>query len=141
MSGPIKISTGKWNREGKVEVDGNLWTAKLPGSKSELKISQSFRRSKLYATRIELIHKKIENGTATEIDLDNYEEYCNRFDESEREIMSHFTKMFSDGTKDNSQVKKWVDDTPSAIIELAFESVKSQTSGEEDGQQEPTTSS
>lgn len=142
MPEPIKINTGKWNQQGKVEIDGKVWTAKLPGSKTELRISQAFRKSKLYGSRIDLLEKKIDAGTATEEDLDKYEEYSDKFDESEKDIMSHFTKMFSDGTKDNSQVKKWVDETPTAIIELAFSDVKDQAnSKEEDGQQEPSSSS
>lgn len=148
---PIKINTGKYNKQGKVDVDGKIWTVKLPGAGSELRLSQAQRTSKLYATRIELIEEKIENKTATEEDLDKYEEYSEKFQENEQFVYNSFGNVFSDGTKDNSQVKKWLNETPTIIIQLTFEDIKNQANPEpkveaetkeaEDGRSEPSKSS
>ena len=52
MAEPVKISTSKHIKEGKVDIDGHIWTVKLPGAKTELRMSQVFRDNKLYAARI-----------------------------------------------------------------------------------------
>ncbi|MCA9330385.1 hypothetical protein KDA11_07060 [Candidatus Saccharibacteria bacterium] len=117
MSEAIKISTGKYQKSGKVEVDGKVWTVNLPGASTELKLGQAQRR-------LTLLDKKIEAGEATETDLDKYDEY-------EEVIYSTFSRIFQDGTKDNSEVKLWMDETPMAIIAMALEDIKSQANGQE----------
>jgi len=116
MSEAIKISTGKYKKSGKVEVDGKVWTVNLPGASTELKLEQAQRR-------LTLLDKKIEAGEATESDLDKYDEF-------EEVIYSTFSRIFQDGTKDNSEVKVWMDETPMAIIAMALEDIKAQANGQ-----------
>lgn len=106
------IDTTKFNRSGKVEVDGMLWDVILPGSGVDMKISKAQRRLKL-------LDKKIEDGSATEEDYDKY-------DELEDYCMSTIVNMFRDSTPDNAEVKKWVEETPSTIIYLAIKDIKEQ---------------
>lgn len=117
MAEAIKISTGKYTKEGKVDIDGNIWTIKLPGAGTEMKLSQAKRRLKL-------LDKKIEADTADEDDLDKYDKF-------EKVIFDTFKDMFKDGTKDNDKVKEWVEDTPIAIIVQVFEDVKKAADGRE----------
>lgn len=117
MAEAIKISTGKYTKEGKVDIDGNIWTIKLPGAGTEMKLSQAQRRLKL-------LYKKIEADTADEDDLDKYDKF-------EKVIFDTFKDMFKDGTKDNDKVKEWVEDTPIAIIVQVFEDVKKAADGRE----------
>lgn len=134
MSEPIKISTEKYNKQGKVDIDGHIWTVKLPGAGTELRLSQAMRASKLYGSRISLIDKKIDKDTATEADLDSYEKYIKKYEENEKVIFDFFTTMFQDDTEDNSEVKKWVEETPTSIIELAFEDIKNQANGTDEAE-------
>lgn len=129
MAEAISISTNKYKKQGKVEIDGHTWDIKLPGAGTELKLSQAQRRIKLLA-------KKDEEGTATEADLDKYDHY-------EEMIYKMFQEMFQDGTKDNSEVKKWLDETPLSFVYMAFEEIKKQSAegeGESDGSETPTAS-
>lgn len=119
MSEPVRISTDKYTKEGKVEVDGKIWSVKLPGAGTELKLSQAQRRTKV-------LDKKIESDNATEEDLDRYDQY-------EKTIYDVFLNVFKDSTKDNSEVKEWVENTPFAIIMLAFEDIKNAANGEDNG--------
>lgn len=119
MSEPVSISTDKYTKEGKVEVDGKIWSVKLPGAGTELKLSQAQRR-------IKVLDKKIESDNATEEDLDRYDQY-------EKTIYDVFLNVFKDSTKDNSEVKEWVENTPFAIIMLAFEDIKNAANGEDNG--------
>lgn len=124
MAEPIKISTTKYANKGKVDIDGNIWDVVLPGAGTELRFSQASRACKLYAARLELYDKKIESGNATEEDLNRYEEYSNIFEENERVVFDIFLKSFNDSTEDNSQVRRWVEETPTVFIIMAFEEVK-----------------
>jgi hypothetical protein len=139
---PVKISTNRYNKQGKVDIDGNIWSVVLPGAGTELRFSQASRACKMQAARIDLLDKKIDNGTITESELDKYEEYSKKYEDNERVVYEVFQNTFRDDTKDNSDVKKWVNETPTAIIMLAFEDVKSQANSEPkegaDGRQEPT---
>jgi len=107
-----KIDTLKYNKDGKVDVDGKIWTVKLPGAGTELQMSRVQRRQKFLAD-------KIEKGSYTEEDLD-------RYDEMEQWLFDFFKTMFTDGTEDNSEVSQWMEDTPLAIILQAFEDIKEQ---------------
>ena len=131
MAQPIKINTGKYVKEGQVEIDGKIWSVKLPGAGTELRLSQAFRKSKLYGARINLLDKKIDSETITENELDQYEEYSKLFEENEKVIFEFFTSVFKDNTKDNSEVKKWVEETPTSIIQLAFEDIQGQANNED----------
>lgn len=124
MAEPIKISTGKYRKAGKVNIDGHLWTVKLPGAATEMKMMQAQRR-------LTLLETKVQAGTATEEDLDKYDEY-------ESTVYNIFKNMFTDDTQDNSSVKQWVDETPLAIIVQVFEDIKEQANG--DGRSDTTES-
>lgn len=124
MAEPTKIRTH--NKKGKVDVDGNIWSVHLPGAGTELRFSQASRACKLYMARLEIIDKKIESGAATEEDLDRYEEYSKKYEENETTVIGIFTNTFQDGTDDNTEVKKWVEETPSVFIMKAFEDVREQ---------------
>jgi hypothetical protein len=124
MAEPVKISTSKYKQNGKVDIDGKIWSVKLPGAGTELRLSQAQRRLKV-------LDKKIESDNATEEDLDRYDGY-------EKTVYDVFFNMFEDTTKDNSEVKAWIEDTPLAIIMLAFEDIKNQAN--DDGQNTSETS-
>lgn len=129
MAEPISISTDKYKKQGKVKIDGHVWEVKLPGAGTELRLSQAQRR-------IKLLEKKVEDGTATEEDLDKYEKY-------EELVYGTFKTMFKDSTKDNSEVNKWIEETPLMFIMMAFEEIKKSAQGEDssDGRESSSTSS
>lgn len=136
MSEPLKISTSKYTSQGKVDVDGKVWSVTLPGVGSELRLSQAFRNSKLYGARISNIDKKIDAGKVTEEELDKYEEFSKLYEQTERTILEIFTNIFRDDTEDNSEVKNWVQNTPTVIIQMAFESIKDQANGTPEAEKE-----
>lgn len=130
MREAIKISTSKYNQQGKVNIDGNIWNVKLPGAGTEMRFSQASRICKSSEARLAILDKKIEQGTITEPELDRYDEYAEKYSENEKIIYDVFLKVFTDGTKDNSEVRKWMEDTPTAVIMLAFEDVKESANSE-----------
>lgn len=111
------IDTSKYTKQGKVLVDGKEWTVVLPGAGKELEYSKMQRR-------ITFLEKKIESGSAAEDDLD-------RMDTLEDKMLGFFKSLFRDSTEDNSEVEKWVAETPMAIIIAAFEDI--QKAAEEKG--------
>lgn len=144
MAETVKISTSKYIKQGKVDVDGNVWNIVLPGAGTELRFSQASRACKSSAARMQLLDKKIDAGTITELELDTYDEHSKRYEDNEAIIYSIFQHTFKDNTEGNSEVTKWINDTPTAIIMMAFEDVKNQANPEQkiaDGQAEPPTSS
>ena len=76
-----------------------------------------------------MLDQKVENKTATEEDLDKYDSY-------ELVVYETFKSMFKDNTKNNSEVSKWVEETPLAIMVQVFEDLKEQANGRKDS---PTT--
>ena len=147
MADPIKISTKKYTKQGKVDVDGNIWEVKLPGAATELRLSQAFRGSKLWAARMSKLDEKIDSGKISDSELDSYEEYKEKYEENERIVFEFFSDMFQDGTEDNVSVKAWIDATPTSVIQAVFEDMKEQVDNtpkgqleEADGRQEPSTS-
>lgn len=138
MAEPIKINTSKYTKEGKVDVDGNIWTIRLPGAGSELRFSQASRGCKLFGSRITKLDVKIDNGTVTDAELDDYEEYCKKYDENEAIIYSIFVETFLDGTPENTGVKEWIEKTPTMVITRAFEDIKDQSNQSLDGSKEET---
>lgn len=141
MAEPIKISTKKYNSKGKVDIDGNIWDVTLPGAGTEMRLSQCFRQSKIYTSRMSLVDKKIDNGTVTETDLNTYQEYSDKYEETQKSILDIFMSIFSDGTEENELVKKWINDTPTAILELAFQDVTNQANGKDENSAGTTASS
>lgn len=109
-----RVDTSKYTKEGKVEVDGNIWTVKIPGAGTEMKMSKYQRREKF-------LKSKLDNGTASEADLDTY-------DEIEEFFYDFFKNIFQDGTPENTSVHEWVEATPLSVIAQAFEDIKEQAS-------------
>lgn len=107
-----KIDTSRYKKQGKVEVDGKLWSITLPGAGKELKLSKAQRRLKF-------LQKKIDSGDYDEEDIDN-------FDKLEEYSYQFFHELFRDTTEDNSEVKAWMDETPLSIIIQSFEDIKQQ---------------
>jgi len=142
MAEPIKISTKKFEPDGKVDIDGNIWTIKPPGAGTELRLSQAFRGSKLYASRMNIVEKKIESETATSEDLDKYEEYIDKFEKHEKVIFDISTSILRDETDSNKQVKEWVENTPTITIEKVFDEIERQSLQRQlDGSKETSSSS
>lgn len=112
MSEIKKIDTKQFTSEGKVEVDGMVWSVKLPGGGKELEMSKAQRR-------VKFLEMKIGAGDYTEEDLD-------RLDALEDYFISFFKGIFRDETPDNSEVDKWIDETPQALILMALEDIKKQ---------------
>lgn len=112
MSEVKVVDTSKYTRSGSVLVDGMSWTVELPGAGRELEYSKMMRRANF-------LQKKVDAGTADEKDLD-------RLDGLEEKSIEYFAGIFKDGTKDNSQVKEWIDKTPMGIIIQSLEDIKSQ---------------
>lgn len=112
-----EIRTDKYQKEKKILMDGKEWIMRLPGAGDELALAQAQRR-------VKLLDKKIEDGTATEVDYDLYDKLENR-------TVEMFTKVFIDGSKDNEGVRKWLYDTPLVIIYEIFEDIKKQAEDNE----------
>jgi hypothetical protein len=130
MTEPLKISTSKYTKTGKVDIDGNIWNITVPGAGTELRFSQASRACKLYQARLELLDKKIAEKTITNEELDSYEDYAKKYEENEKIIFDIFSAVFTDDG-DNSSVHKWIDETPTAIIMRAFEDARGQSDGQE----------
>jgi len=112
MSDIKEINTKKYTTEGKVSVDGMIWSVRLPGGGKELEMSKAQRR-------VKFLEKKVESGDYTEEDLDKLDKYEDYF-------IDFFKSIFRDDTEDNSEVSKWIDETPQAVILMAFEDIKEQ---------------
>lgn len=150
MAEPIKISTSKYIKQGKVDVDGNIWDVVIPGAGTELRFSQASRMLKLYGARVDNLEKKFDaldrdQKSVPDADLDLYEEYSAKYRENEQIVYEILQHTFKDGSEDNATVKQWLHDTPMVIIMKAFDDLKQQTSGvndqgAEDGQSEPPAS-
>ena len=120
MTEPIKISTGKYNKQGKVDIDGHIWTVSLPGASTELRLNQAQRR-------LTMLDRKVKDGSITEEELDKYDEF-------EKTIYDTFLNIFQDDTEENAEVTKWVNETPLAIIVMALEDIKASANGQETSQ-------
>jgi len=125
MTEPLKISTSKYTKTGKVDIDGNIWNITIPGAGTELRFSQASRACNLYQARIVLLDNKIADKTITKEELDDYEEYSKKYEENEKVLFDIFSSVFTDDT-DNTSVHKWIDETPLEIIMQAFEDTKGQ---------------
>jgi hypothetical protein len=130
MTEPLKISTSKYTKTGKVDIDGNIWNITVPGAGTELRFSQASRACKLYQARLDLLDKKIADKTITNEELDSYEDYAKKYEDNEKIIFDIFSAVFTDD-KDNSSVHKWIDETPTTIIMRAFEDARGQSDGQE----------
>lgn len=113
-----EIKTSNYVKSKKILVDGNTWTMTVPGAGDELALSQAQRRMKM-------LQSKLESGTATESDYD-------LMDKLESRTYDMFVKIFKDETKDNSQVKEWVNATPLEVIGAIFQDIKKQAEENKD---------
>lgn len=107
-----EITTSKYAKPRKILIDGIEAIVSLPGTRTEMAMSSLQRR-------LTLLEKRIESGDYVEADLDKVDEY-------EAAMMDFFHNMFSDATKDNHKIKKWLDETPMSVIQAALEDMKSQ---------------
>lgn len=115
-----EIQTGKYVKPKKILVDDMEWTMFAPGAGDELAMGQANRR-------IQLLDKKIKDGTAEEKDYDKYDELENR-------IYDIFLKVFKDSTDDNSEVAAWIKETPMTVLYAVMEDIKKQTEAKEDNE-------
>lgn len=106
------IDTSSFRQSGLVDVDGKIWTVVLPSAKAELQISRSQRRQKL-------LDRKIEDGTATEADF-------NEYDNLEEFGYTTLKNVFRDSTPDNAEVENWFGTNSLSVIIAAIESIKDQ---------------
>ncbi len=113
-----EIKTSNYVSSKKILVDGKQWTLNAPGAGDELALGQAKRRS-------EMLEKKVQAGTASESDYDLY-------DKLEIRMFKLFTKIFRDGTEDNSEVSAWLESTPISVIYAIMEDIKRQA---ENGQE------
>jgi hypothetical protein len=147
MTEALKISTSKYIKQGKVDVDGNIWDVIIPGAGTELRFSQASRLCRLYAARISNLEKVFDavdaddSKSMSEEDLSRYEEYIENYRQNEQIIYEILQNTFKDGTDGNKTVKQWINDTPMVVITKAFEDLKAQTSkANESTDEQPTTS-
>lgn len=124
MAAPIRASSNKYVKEGQVDIDGQIWNVKLPGSRTEMRMAQLQREAKANEARIASLEKLIDKGEATDDQIDRYEELCEKSQALTAEGQAVFLQVFSDGTKDNDSVRKWVDETPTVIQHMVFDDVK-----------------
>lgn len=118
------IKTSEYYKPRKVLIDDIEMTVTPLGAGDELVMNQAVRR-------IKLLDQKIANGTATDQDLDLY-------DNLETKMYAVFGRLFSDGTKDNGKVADWLTKTPVAVIQLVAEEIKKQVEPG-DAEKVPTT--
>lgn len=108
-----EIKTGNYLKPFKVLIDGMEWEVRPTGAGDELALGQAKRR-------MEFLERKMQSKNETEEDLTLY-------DSLEQKMYDlFFTKVFKDGTPDNTHVKKWLESTPMAVIMAIFEEIKSQ---------------
>jgi hypothetical protein len=112
-----EIRTSSYIKSKKILLDGNEWTMTAPGAGDELALGQAQRRS-------QMLQKKIEAGTASEADYDLY-------DKLEASMFKLFSKIFRDGTTNNTQVDKWLNSTPMIVINAIMEDIKTQAEAKE----------
>lgn len=123
MAETLKLSSDKQRRSGKVEIDGHIWSVSMPGANSELRFSQLARDAKRLNSRMAMLDKKIEDGSITSDELDQYDATSKEAVLVESEILGFYSTFFKDNTADNSEVKKWVSDTPLNAIIKVFEEI------------------
>lgn len=124
MAAPIRVQTSKYTTTGEVDIDGKVWKVKLAGAGTTFRVSQIERESKAAAARIINLEKRIESGNATDEEIDRYEELGQKVADLKEETKTIFMGLFNDGTPDNAEVSKWLDETPESIQFLVFEDIK-----------------
>lgn len=110
---PIPIKTSKYVKTLKVDIDGNIWDMRSIGGADQMAIGQAERR-------VNFLQSKIDKGEATEADLDLY-------DQLEVKVVSIVSKLFSDGSDRNSQVKEWLAGIPLSTVFKIIEDIVEQS--------------
>lgn len=113
----LDINTAKYNKTRRVKIDGIEMEFKAPGAGSELAFSQRNRR-------LEHLQKKLDNGTATDADID-------KMDALESSVMDFFNKIIVGVDGNDKAVRAWLDSTPIALIEQVFKDIQNQVEQDE----------
>ena len=106
----ISINTKDYLKGVEVDLDGNKWRFHQPGAGVMLDISKSFRKAK------ELQGK-------TELTDDEQEQMA----DLNEKFFNLYASMFTDGTKNNTQVTKWLHDTPLETVVAVVDAIQKQT--------------
>lgn len=112
----VRANSSNIRKSTKVEIDGKVWTLKLPSAAQELEITRVQRN-------IATLQKKLDSDNYTEEDverLNNYDQF----------IFDRFKAMFRDSTEDNTEVEAWFDNEPLYVIIATIEDIKRQALGD-----------
>ena len=133
-----KIVQSKQNRTAKkvVNIDGHTWEYVEPGMGTQSRLSQSLARTKLYGKRAANLEKKLDDDTITDEELEQYEDYLDKVDKHTQSIIDIFATVYIDGSKDNNEVRQWLDSTPPWKLEQAFNDISKQDNKTNDGANE-----
>lgn len=98
----LTISTKDYIEGKKFEIDGMTWEYVVPGAGITLDLSRAARKS----TELD---KKVADNTATPAEQAEHARLI-------EVVLNFYESMFRDGTKNNTQVKKWIQTTPANVI-------------------------
>lgn len=98
----LTITTQDYIEGKKFKIDGMTWEYVVPGAGITLDLSRAARKS----TELD---KKVADNTATE---EEHAEHARLIEV----VLSFYESMLRDGTKNNTQVKKWIQTTPANVI-------------------------
>lgn len=107
----ISITTQDYIKGVEVNIDGKVWRYVQPGAGVFLDASKNVRKLR------DLENKK--NPTQSEED--------SKLDLT-LELFDMYGSMLRDNTEDNSEVKKWLYETPADVIVLVIQEIQKQTS-------------
>lgn len=95
MAEPIKITLEK-QKTYSIDIDGNIWEVRQMPARFGIKLNRIGRK-------LPTLGKKIEDGTASDQEIETADEYLDFF-------LDALPKLLSDGTKENKSVTDWADD-------------------------------
>lgn len=110
----ISINTNDFVKGVSVELDDKKWTYVAPGAGIMLDISRASRKSAE-------LEAKIASGTATDSDREEQIKLVEL-------AFDFYASVLKDETKDNSQVKKWLRETPLDVIAAVVQDIQRQIS-------------
>ena len=105
----ISIDTKDFVKGVEVTLDGKVWRFHQPGAGIMLDISKSFRKAKELQGKTNLTDE--EQGQMADLNEKFYNLYAS---------------MFTDKTKNNSEVAQWLHDTPLETVIAVVESIQAQ---------------
>lgn len=107
----ISVNTKDFVKSIEVTIDDDkVWQFHQPGAGIMLDISKSFRKAKELQGKTELT-----------------EEEQMKMTELNEKFFNLYASMFTDGTKNNSQVTKWLNETSLETVIAMVEYIQSQT--------------